>query len=139
MSPARRESGFGTLTGATWALSSCLSNLRIWLGEIKSTPLFTSPQRPRSIGCARSRTALCRIDPNDSCPFRTAQGHSLGILGHRDEGPHCKNMSLRPWRILVVEADRAIGAKIIGVSRLGRTQALNSIRTPACSYLSLSI
>src|SRR6516225_4071785 len=138
MLPARRESGIGTLTGATWALSSCLSNLRIWLGEIKSTPLFTSPRRPRSIGCARSHTALCRIDPNNSCSFYCV-GNSLGILGHRDEGPHGKNMSLRPWGILVVEADRAIGAKIIGVSRLGRTQALNSIRTPACSYLSLSI
>src|SRR5206468_10674661 len=48
-------------------------------------------------------------------------------------------MSLRTGRILVVEADRAIGAKIIGVSRLGRMQALNSIHPPACSYLSLSV
>src|SRR5207244_7815556 len=48
-------------------------------------------------------------------------------------------MSLRTGRILVVEADRAIGAKIIGVSRLGRMQALNSIHPPACSDLSLSV
>src|SRR5437016_14596004 len=48
-------------------------------------------------------------------------------------------MSLRTGRILVVEADRAIGAKIIGVSRLGRMQALNSIHPPACSYVSLCV
>src|SRR5207249_10486138 len=48
-------------------------------------------------------------------------------------------MSLRTGRILVVEADRAIGATIIGVSRRGRMQALNSINPPACSHLSLSV
>jgi len=65
--------------------------------------------------------------------------NSFGILRHRDEGPYCKNMSFRTWRFLVVESDRAIGAKIIGVSRLGGMPALHSIHPPARDYLSLSI
>src|SRR5580692_6411199 len=48
-------------------------------------------------------------------------------------------MSIRTRLILVVEADRAIRTKIIGVSRFGRMQALNSVHSPTSGHLSLSI
>jgi hypothetical protein len=61
------------------------------------------------------------------------------MLRQRDESPYRKNMSLRPRNVLVVEADRAIGAKIISVSRLDGMKAFNSVRPTARGHLSLSI
>ena len=56
----------------------------------------------------------------DEVKRRGKTPNSLRILRYRHEGPYRKNMSLRTRLILVVEADGAIGAKIIGVSRFGR-------------------
>src|SRR5271169_4032981 len=64
---------------------------------------------------------------------------SIRILRQRDKGPYCKNMSLRTRRVLIVEADRTIGPKIISVSRLSRMQAFNSVHPTARGHLSRSI
>jgi hypothetical protein len=60
-------------------------------------------------------------------------------LRQRDKCSYRKNVGLRSGLILVVKADRAIGAKIVGVSRFGRMPTLDSVHPPASDDLSLSI